>query len=141
MQSPMTRPNRHRIQRQIVELVIGASAEGPAVHQELARPFWDRAVPELEQVFDRAAGPDELLRLDRLELDLGTIGGGDWPSEFRKKLIAELTRSLARFTPASHMHEDDHGGPPRAEPWRQFLFFLVHGRLPWWATAPVGRWN
>ena len=49
MPLPMTRPNRHRMQRQVVELAIGASAEGPAVHRELARPFWDRAVPELER--------------------------------------------------------------------------------------------
>src|SRR5215469_5505247 len=102
----MTRFNRHRIQRQIVELAVGAVGEAPAVQQQLAASFWERAVPELEDVFDRAAGPDELLRLDRLEVDLGTIGGGDWPSEFRKKLIAELTRSLARFTAASQAVED-----------------------------------
>lgn len=138
----MTRPNRHRIQRQIVELVIGASAEGPAVHKELARPFWDRAVPELEQVFDGAAGPDELLRLDRLEVDLGTIGGGDWPGEFRRKLIAELARSLAQFTAASEADDEDRPSDRRrAEPWRQFLFFLAHGRLPWWGTTPEERWN
>jgi hypothetical protein len=138
----MTRLNRHCIQRQIVELAVGAVAEAPALQQQLAGPFWERAVPELEEVFDRVAGPDELLRLDRLELDLGLIDGGDWPSEFRKKLIAELTRSLARFTAASQTDEDAHGGAsPRDEPWRQFLFFLAHGRLPWWATAQVGRWN
>jgi hypothetical protein len=137
----MKRPNRHRIQRQILELAVGAIAEAPAVQQRLARPFWDSVVPELEEVFDRAAGPDELLRLDRLELDLGTIVGGDWPVEFKKKLIAEFARSLARFTPVSQTDEDSDGGARRAEPWRQFLFFLSHGRLPWWATAPVPHWN
>jgi hypothetical protein len=138
----MTRPNRHRIQRQILELAVGDIGEAAAVQQQLARPFWDRAVPELDEVFDRAAGPDELLRLDRLELDLGTIGGDDWPSEFRKKLIAELTRNLARFTPDSATDDEDgQGGRPRPEPWRQFLFFLAHGRLPWWAAAPVRRWD
>jgi contractile injection system tape measure protein len=141
MQSPMTRPNRHRIQRQIVELAIGATAQGPVVHRELARPFWDRAVPELEQVFDRAAGPDELLRLNRLELDLGMIGGGDWPSEFRRKLVAELIRSLAQFTAVSEGDEEGRSDPGPAELWRQFLFFLAHGRLPWWGTAPEERWN
>ena len=112
------------------------------MQQTLARPFWDSVVSELEEVFDRAAGPDQLLRLDRLELDLGTLGGGNWPLEFRKKLIAELTRSFAQVTPVSET--DDKGGrgePRRAEPWRQFLFFLAHGRLPWWATAPLRQWN
>src|SRR5262245_52729339 len=140
MPSPMTRPNRHRIQRQIVEVVIGTTAEGPAVHQQLAGPFWDRVLPELEEVFDRAAGPDELLRLDRLELDLGTIGGGDWASEFRRRLVVELSRSLAEFAAVSEADERI-GDPQSAESWRQFLFFLVHGRLPWWASKPAGRWN
>lgn len=141
MPSPMTRPNRHRIGRQLIELAVGAAAQGPAAHQELARPFWDRAMPELEQVFDRAAGPDELLRLDHLELDLGAIRGADWPAEFRRKLIVELTRSLAQFTAVSQADEDGRGDPRPAEAWRQFLFFLSHGRLPWWATALRRRWN
>jgi hypothetical protein len=138
----MTRSNRHRIQRQIVELAIGEAAQGRAVHNELARPFWDRAVPELEQLFDGAAGPDELLRLDRLELDLGTIGGGDWPAQFRRKLITELARSLAQFSASSEADiEDRPGDRRRAEPWRQFLFFLTHGRLPWWGPAPPECWD
>jgi len=141
MQSLTTRPNRHRIQRQIVELTIGAPAEGPAAHQALAGPFWDRAVPELEQVFDRAAGPDELLLIDRLELDLGAIGGGEWPSEFGRRLVAELTRALAQYTAVSEPGEDWRGHRGPAEAWRQFLFFLAHGHLPWWASAPAERWN
>jgi hypothetical protein len=138
----MTRPNRHRIRRQIVEIGVGAIGDAPAIQQQLAGSFWERAVPELEDVFDRVAGTEELLRIDRLEVDLGTIGGSDWPSEFRRKLIAELTRSLDRFTPAPETdREDGRSEPRRAEPWRQFLFFLAHGRLPWWAAAPVERWT
>jgi contractile injection system tape measure protein len=137
----MTRANRHRIQRQILELTVGSAAEGPAAHQALARPFWDCAVPELEHVFDRAAGPDELLRLERLELDLGTISGGEWPMEFRRRLIAELTRTLAQFTAVSEPGTDGRGNPRPAEAWRQFLFFLAHGRLPWWAATPLKHWN
>ena len=98
MPLPMTRPNRHRVQRQIVELAIGDSADGPAVHREMARPFWDRAVPELERVFDEVAGPHELLRLDRLELDLGQIDGADWPIEFRRK-PSPSSRGASRSSP------------------------------------------
>ncbi|PYR65970.1 MAG: hypothetical protein DMF88_17955 [Acidobacteria bacterium] len=138
----MTRPNRHRIQRQIIELAVSGIADAPAVQQQLAAPFWDRALPQLQDVFDRAAGPDELLRLDRLELDLGTIGGDDWPTAFRNKLLAELGRSLARFSAVSERDDEDpRGGARHSEPWRQFLFFLAHGRLPWWATSPVRHWN
>jgi hypothetical protein len=142
MPLPMTRPNRHRVQRQIVELAIGDSADGPAVHRELARPFWDRAVPELERVFDAVAGPHELLRLDRLELDLGQIVGADWPIEFRRKLVAELTRSLAQFTAVSEAPDRNAPRDPRRlEPWQEFLFFLSHGYLPWWGAKPADGWT
>jgi hypothetical protein len=135
----MTRPNGHLVQRQIIELAI-AGAAGPDAQRELARPFWDRAVPELEKVFDRAAGPDERLRLDRLELNLGRIGGADWTTEFCRKLVAELERTLAQFT-AAPVGRDGKAGrePAPAEAREQFLFFLVHGRLPWWARTPSGR--
>ena len=136
MPLPIRRPNRHRVQRQVVELVLGDVAEGPAVHRELARPFWDRAAPELESVFDSVAAPHELLRVDRLELDLGQIHGADWPLEFRRKLVAELTRSLARVTAASTPRDIDAPEPERTEPWQEFLFFLSHGYLPWWGAKP-----
>ncbi len=141
MPLPMTRPNRHRIQRQIVDLAIGDSAASPMVHRELARPFWDRAVPELERVFDSVAGPHELLRLDRLEIDLGRFDGARWPIEFRTKLVAELARSLAQFTPVADVQNGNARDPQRGEPWREFLFFLSHGYLPWWSAKPGDGWT
>lgn len=142
MPLPMTRPNCHRIQRQIVDLAIGASAAGPAVQRELARPFWDRAVPELEEIFDRAAGSDERLRLDRLEVNLGTVGGADWTTEFRRKLVAELARALTPFTAAAETRDVRASrAPALPEVWERFLFFLVHGRLPWWSGPPGERWT
>ncbi len=142
MPSPTTRPNRHRIQRQIFELDLGAGARGPELQEAMARSFWERAVPELEVVFDHAAGPDEILRLDRLEIDLGSIEGTDWEPQFRRRLVEQMARSLAQFKPVP----DAGGGSPRrgesraAEPLRQFLFFLAHGRLPWWGGKPEKGW-
>ena len=65
----------------------------------------------------------------------------DWPAEFRRKLVAELTRSLARFTAVSEADKEGRSDPRPAEQWRQFLFFLAHGRLPWWAAKPTRTWN
>ena len=62
----MTRLDCHRIQRQVIDLAIRSTAQGPAVQEALARLFRDRALVELQAVFDRAAGPHELLRLDRM---------------------------------------------------------------------------
>jgi hypothetical protein len=137
----MTRLDRHRIQRQVIDLALGSAAQGPAVQEALARSFRDRALAELEVVFDQAAGPHELLRLDRLEIDLGRIAGREWEPQFRRLLVAELTRSLAHFKPVAQLREAGaHGDAPTAAPLEQFLFFLVHGRLPWWGARPGRDW-
>ena len=143
MPLPMTRPNRHRIQRQIVELAIGDSARGSGRAPGIGPPVLGscRAGAGAECSI-RVAGPDELLRLDRLELDLGQIDGADWPVEFRRKLIAELTRSLAQFTAVSKARDSDAPRDPRrTEPWQEFLFFLSHGHLPWWGARPSDGWT
>lgn len=138
----MTRPDRHRIQRQVIDLTIGPGLQAPAMQEALARSFRDRAAPELEAVFDRAAGPGELLRLDRLEIDLGRIGGTDWEPQFRRRLVAELTRTLAQFRPAAQAPEGAaRGEQAAAGALQQFLFFLAHGRLPWWGAGPGRSWN
>jgi len=142
MPSPTTAPNRHCIQRQVLELDLGPGARGPELQEAVARSFWERAVPELETVFDRVAGPDKLVRLDRLEIDLGTLQGPDWEPQFRRRLVEQMTRTLAPFKPASEANGGlrDPAEGHVAEPLRQFLFFLAHGRLPWWGGKPGKDW-
>ena len=129
--------NRHRIQRQVIELEFGSALSVPASQEMLARELRERVMPALCAAFDAAAGADELLRLDRLEVDLGTISDADWTSRFRERLVTQITLELARFVP--EVRPAPLGSrelEPSAEPTRQFVFFLVHGRLPWWGTRP-----
>lgn len=141
MPSP-TAPNRHRILRQVLELNLNPGVRSSEFQEAVARSFWERTVPELEAVFDRVAGPDEILRLDRLEIDLGSIEGADWEPQFRRRLVEQVARRLAQFSPVSQTG----GGVPErgqsqgSEPLRQFLFFLAHGRLPWWGSKPETGW-
>lgn len=135
------RSERHLIQRQVIE-VATAGFEGAEFQNALARSYWERTVPELERLFDRIVGPDEYLRLDRLEIDLGLLAGRDWESSFRSRLVGELLRTLIE-TRATRM---ERGSPPppgarSAATLQQFLYFLANGRLPWWGTKPWGTWT
>lgn len=138
----MTQPNCHRIQRQIVELSLGGGLASPVVQESLAHAFREELVPELTAVFDRVANAHQLLRLDRLEIDLGTIATNDWQPQLRRRLGIELAQELARYTPES-MDPGSGVSPndrPR-EPLRLFLFFLEHGRIPWWGERPASGWS
>ena len=159
----MSSPNHHRIQRQVVELGLAAAMPAAAAQERLAREMRDRVNPRIAAIFDAAAGPHELLRLERLEIDVGTIGGGDWTSQFRERLVERLERELSRYRPATIAALDGSGtgtmgahsspdpfsrsgatdaanrsaaGGSQAQLTRLLLFYMEHGRLPWWGTRP-----
>ncbi len=135
----MTTSNRHRIQRQVVEVTIGGGASAPAIQSRIADAYWNRTVGELEAVFDQVAGPDRLLRLERLEVDLGQITGTDWEPEFRRRLVQELTHSLTQHKSTSEASR--RAVPTSAALLEAWQFYLVHGRLPWWAQPPDAPWR
>lgn len=137
----MPQSNRHRIQRQLIELRLIAESSGPRIQESIARTFREQLLPALAQVFDRQVNAHEMLRLDRLEIDLGSITSEDWEQEFQQRAVAEVTRHLERYTPApverGEAANDDWQGDALA----QWLFFLVHGCLPWWGARPPDGWS
>lgn len=138
----MTLPDGHRIQRQVIELDLAAGLWAPHLQQTLAREAHDALAPALCAAFDAAAGAHQLLRVNRLELDLGTITDADWAPRLRERLVTQISRELARLTPQDlGVPDRGQGAAPPVEPMRQFLYFLVHGRLPWWASRPSGGFS
>jgi hypothetical protein len=133
--------NRHRIQRQVLELTVGDAAAAPGIQEQLARACREPLLAGMTSVFDSVAPAHELLRLERLEIDVGRIEGDDWAPEFERRLLAELERLLeshateAKRERATEISEAD-GGEFEA-----FVFFLRHGRLPWWGSAPDSGWS
>lgn len=139
MPSP-TASNRHRILRQVLELDFEPGTGGPELQESVARVFRERALPALESLFDQAAGPETFVRLDRLEIDLGHLAGADWETRFRQKLTEQMARHLAEYKPAGGSQPDRPGEDSGTVAWRQWLFFLAHGRLPWWGAKPGSDW-
>lgn len=124
--------NRHQILRQVLELDFEPDTGGPELQAAVARVFRESALPALEALFDQAAGPETFMRLDRLEIDLGHLVGPDWEVRFRQRLMEQMAKHLTEL-------KSSNGGRPMPSSenrgtvaWKQWLFFLAHGRLPWW---------
>lgn len=136
--------NRHRILRQVLELEFGPGAGGAELQGSVARVFRERGLPALEALFDQAAGPESFVRLDRLEIDLGPLEGAGWEAAFQQRLTEQMAKRLAECRPA--IGNPSTGRPNEASEdsgsitWRQWLFFLAHGRLPWWGGKPGADW-
>ena len=84
-----------------------------------------------ECLFHYDKGKD-MLEIDRLDLDLGTIPEGDFYSEFPKRLKAELLKNIQQWNIQSE-HDDGQTQRLRSE---NLLHYLEHGHPePEWADA------
>ena len=95
---------RPEIDVRLLDAGAGLEAERRALDR-VAGAWSDRMLPVLDDVFDRVAGPDVHLRIDRLDLDLGEVAdlGPALERALRDALDEALPalRASARTTPTS----------------------------------------
>lgn len=82
--------NHHLIVRQVFELEFPAGVDGFALQQEISQIVREKLLPRIETLFDGFAGPEELIRIDRLTLDLGYLP----PAELEEALVRQVLRQL-----------------------------------------------
>lgn len=99
---------------------------------ELADWVEEALLPVIEEVFDQYGGTQRR-RVERLELDLGSVSAARWRHELPARLHAELSEALS--TPGATV-----GAPPQVEqPDAQLLAFLRTGQMAWSATGAPGE--
>src|SRR5262245_18133112 len=87
-------PQRHAIRRQIVEVTVPDSAMARRITPVVSGLIQNRVTPLLERLFDAVAGPDEMWRIDRLELDLGHLDPGSVAAQLPARIDAVLQAAL-----------------------------------------------
>lgn len=127
---------RHAIKRQVVELTIRGPARAQPVQDELSRIYRQRILPLIERRCNELSDPDQLYRIDSLDLDIGVIDLAHLEEDLTSKVDAALSRELARHIRMQQQATSQRGVGPRAQSQLElFAFFVGTGRLPWWADA------
>lgn len=115
----------HRIARLQLELTYADEARARDLLARGAELHERRLAPLLEQIFDELDDPTQLLRIDRLELDLGLLSG-DLDDELPRRLAPALRDALRRAL----------AGRPATAPAARALellgLFARTGAAPWW---------
>ncbi len=139
----------HVIRRQVLELTVARplpSAATPAeqgarlLQEEAGRVFHRRVVPAIDRVLSAAGAGGEVVRLGRVELDLGELAPAALEDELVRRTESELAKVLAARL-AALGPEPAAGGELRmsaeqAGP-RWLRSFLAIGVLPWWVPEAV----
>lgn len=94
----------------------------------------------VDEVLSRYDTPDELIRIEALHLDLGTLTEAEFYEQFPRRLAQQLDETFAAFL----ARKDTHPGDIKIIPIKQslldqFSLYLLKGYLPW--EEESRRWN
>ncbi len=132
---------RHLIKKQIIELKLDKKVNYYHIQQQVSDWYRNEIVPLLEKVFDEISNEDELMEIDRFEVDLGVvsekeIGDDDWIREIKKKIEDKLA---AVTDPASSQYAVI-SRDRRLGVFEQWLYYMDHGFLAWNSGQPADKW-
>lgn len=145
----MNQQSSHRIRRLRWEVSTHSVSDAFAVRQQLAEDWQNILLPVLEQVFDRAYGPDVWVHIPKLHLRLQVPPSealGEWlvrefPDCLRQALQEQLTdpSQHPEFSIAVGIDSapaQQQWSNPDLSQWESLLQYLRTGILPWYAVQP-----
>src|SRR6185312_2369281 len=133
-------PAPHSIRRQVIEVTVPDRATAHRVIPLFSAVVRDRLAPQLERLLNAIAGPDEVIRIDRLELDLDRLSLSDLEEQIVECVTAALLAALRQASAASPgsaaaRTPPDAARPEAASPLLLLSQFVRTGALPWWGDT------
>ena len=132
---------QHIIKKQIINLTLNKKMDAFAIQHLVSERYWREIVPLLQKLFDNASTEDEIIHLDKLEVDLGIINikdieKGRWNDEVYKK-ISEQLKLVNAGQPSEEKVKKQSKTVSSAEQW---IFYMRHGYLPWNVLKVTDAW-
>jgi|AntRauTorcE11897_2_1112592.scaffolds.fasta_scaffold16854_2 hypothetical protein len=125
---------QHIIKKQIIQLRLNSRQDAFRIQNRMSEHYRHDLLPVMETLFDEAAGTDETLYIDSLEIDLGVltekdIGRPKWDDEILALLTNQLREKLKQHSIGVKKTSEQQ--PASIGIGRQWLFYMKRGYLPW----------
>jgi len=123
---------KHNIHSLVFNPVILAENMAKGLQDRFSAFAAEEAPGILEQVLDKHEQPGTIIRIDRLEIELGDINMDVLEADIREKLPDQLDRLLAeKIQRPMQEHEGIRFVPAAFSAIEQLEYFLLYGQLPW----------
>jgi|GEM_PF-1483630 len=124
----------YRLQKQILDLQYH-SEEHARDFQDRARSlYYSRITDVMESILKKYDAEDSLFRINRMELDLGSIYEDDFSSEWVRRFgiaFEEELQHRLHLIQTEQARGDDSHIPVHKKKTEIFEYYLLHGALPW----------
>ncbi len=133
---------QHIIKKQVIELQIDKSLDSFSIQQQVSDHYLQQIVPLLQIQFDSITNEDEVLVLDKVEIDIGTISAEEInnfsiDNVFIKKVVRQTTTQIKKEKIiGEHCIEN----AMHANSYKQWFYYMQKGYLPWSFIKPTAKW-
>jgi hypothetical protein len=134
---------QHVIKKQTIDLHVDKQLDSFRIQQQVSDHFWRSVVFLLEKEFDKISSEDELICLERVEIDLGIIPEKEIGTVAWNANIAELLKEQISQLISQDLISTEKVAVKRsfaASSYKQWLFYMRYGYLPWNAILINSVW-
>jgi len=128
----------HVIGHTLIEVKFESEEEAFAHQAVLTSSVKNRLLPVMDDVFTELSPADHILRIDRLEVDLGVIAADGFAEEMARRLKERLGDALREHLQRIGPLHTAELISPSLEEFECVKHFLQTGSLPWQATPGLG---
>jgi Contractile injection system tape measure protein len=130
----------HLIRTQIIDVTIARQDEPFALQQKLSDWYYQMIVPALQKTFDEVSADDEVIYLDRLEMDLGTINVREIGTHELSQKIATKIKDEFLAVSLSDERKKKSKRTTRLSVTQQWIYYMHHGYLHWSTVKTDTSW-
>jgi hypothetical protein len=128
---------KHVIRKQLIALQLAAGQDAFTVQQQVKDYFYDHIAPALDKVLTELSSADEMISLDRIEIDLGDlalkneklVADNEHIYRILKQSISGRLSSTANAQKSNERPATIKSIPAHAS--EQWLYYMENGVLPW----------
>jgi len=136
---------KHLIRKQVITLQLDAGQNAFSIQQQARDYYYQQIAPALEKLFDELSSENEIVHIEKLEIDLGDLGWKNDRFTLDKDSIYQiLKQTFAKTVSASAKSFDSHAlvsyRTPEENACLQWLYYLEKGVLPWEVHTTDAKW-
>jgi len=121
---------QHIIQKQVVEVIVNGTVNGFDFQKEMEQFCKHSMLPYLEKLFDEQVTGKQVIRIDRLFVDITASSTQNIEENILSSIGKQLQEKLSSYPEGQHHSSIS----VTREGMEVLIFYLRKGYLPWWST-------
>lgn len=140
---------KHIVNRQVLEVKIPERGQTQTIQNKTSDIIKHKLHPALDKLFSKLSSADEIIRIDKLVIDLGMVAETELENVFVDRAVKQIGDEISKLKISASKNngktsvngndfekaENIITTSQTKDLLEQFVYFLKTGRFPWWANV------